>query len=223
MWPCRSQEGEDARLYQGVQALSDFCCALEINVPTGKDSLSMSQQYPGGEKIISPGTVIVSAGGEVSDVKKVVSPVMVNKEKTTFYHIDFSFDDLRLGGSAFAQSLNKVGSDVPTCKNPEYFRDAFNAVQTLVNKGLVLAGHDISAGGLITTLLEMCFANMEGGMEISLDKFGHHDIVKISWPRIRVWWCKLPTNIRRSSRKSWTMPVWAISSWDILRTNASSK
>lgn len=179
MWPCRSQEGEDARLYQGVQALSDFCCALEINVPTGKDSLSMSQQYPGGEKIISPGTVIVSAGGEVSDVKKVVSPVMVNKEKTTFYHIDFSFDDLRLGGSAFAQSLNKVGSDVPTCKNPEYFRDAFNAVQTLVNKGLVLAGHDISAGGLITTLLEMCFANMEGGMEIFLDKFGHHDIVKI--------------------------------------------
>ena len=179
MWPCRSQEGEDARLYQGVQALSDFCCALEINVPTGKDSLSMSQQYPGGEKIISPGTVIVSAGGEVSDVKKVVSPVMVNKEKTTFYHIDFSFDDLRLGGSAFAQSLNKVGSDVPTCKNPEYFRDAFDAVQTLVKKGLVLAGHDISAGGLITTLLEMCFANMEGGMEISLDKFGRHDIVKI--------------------------------------------
>ena len=179
MWPCRSQEGEDARLYQGVQALSDFCCALEINVPTGKDSLSMSQQYPGGEKIISPGTVIVSAGGEVSDVKKVVSPVMVNKEKSTFYHIDFSFDDLRLGGSAFAQSLNKVGSDVPICKNPEYFRDAFNAVQTLVNKGLVLAGHDISAGGLITTLLEMCFANMEGGMEISLDKFGRHDIVKI--------------------------------------------
>ena len=167
MWPCRSQEGEDARLYQGVQALSDFCCALEINVPTGKDSLSMSQQYPGGEKIISPGTVIVSAGGEVSDVKKVVSPVMVNKEKSTFYHIDFSFDDLRLGGSAFAQSLNKVGSDVPICKNPEYFRDAFDAVQTLVNKGLVLAGHDISAGGLITTLLEMCFANMEGGMEIS--------------------------------------------------------
>ena len=118
MWPCRSQEGEDARLYQGVQALSDFCCALEINVPTGKDSLSMSQQYPGGEKIISPGTVIVSAGGEVSDVKKVVSPVMVNKEKSTFYHIDFSFDDLRLGGSAFAQSLNKVGSDVPMLSMP---------------------------------------------------------------------------------------------------------
>ena len=179
MWPCRSQEGEDARLYRGVEALSDFCCALQINVPTGKDSLSMSQKYPNGEKIISPGTVIVSAGGEVSDVKKVVSPVMVNDSRSSFYHIDFSFDELRLGGSAFAQSLNKVGSDVPTCKNPEYFRDAFNAVQELVNRGLILAGHDISAGGLLTTLLEMCFANTDGGMEISLDAFPHNDLVKI--------------------------------------------
>lgn len=179
MWPCRSQEGEDARLYKGVKALSDFCCALEINVPTGKDSLSMSQKYPNGEKIVSPGTVIVSAGGEVSDVKKVVSPVMVNESKSTFYHIDFSFDELKLGGSAFAQSLNKIGSDVPTCTNPEYFKDAFNAVQTLVNNNLLLAGHDISAGGMIVTLLEMCFANTEGGIEIELDKFGKADLVKI--------------------------------------------
>lgn len=179
MWPCRSQKGEDARLYKGVEALSDFCCALKVNVPTGKDSLSLSQQYPNGEKIISPGTVIVSAGGEVSDIRKVVSPVVVNDEHTTLYHIDFSFDDLRLGGSAFAQSRDFVGSDVPTVKNPEYFRDAFNAVQELINKGLILAGHDISAGGLITCLLEMCFANTEGGLEISVDKFKHTDLVKI--------------------------------------------
>ena len=179
MWPCRSQEGEDARLYTAVKALSDFCCALQINVPTGKDSLSMTQKYPNGEKIISPGTVIVSAGGEVSDIKKVVSPVMVNDLKTTFYHIDFSFDQLRLGGSAFAQSLNKIGDDVPTVQNPEYFRDAFHTIQELINKGLILAGHDISAGGLITTLLEMCFANMEGGMEINLNKINCDDIIKI--------------------------------------------
>ena len=179
MWPCRSQKGEDARLYKGVEALSDFCCALKVNVPTGKDSLSLSQQYPNGEKIISPGTVIVSAGGEVSDIRKVVSPVVVNDKHTTLYHIDFSFDDLRLGGSAFAQSRGFVGSDVPTVKNPEYFRDAFNAVQELINKGLILAGHDISAGGLITCLLEMCFANTEGGFEISVDKFKHTDLVKI--------------------------------------------
>ena len=178
MWPCRAQEGEDARLYKAVKALSDFCCSLQINVPTGKDSLSMTQKYPDGEKIVSPGTVIVSAGGEVSDIKKVVSPVMKNEPKSRFYHIDFSFDNLQLGGSAFAQSLNKVGSDVPTVKNPEYFRDAFLAIQQLVNEGLIMAGHDISAGGLITTLLEMCFANTEGGMEISLDKFQNTDVVK---------------------------------------------
>ncbi|MBQ2508037.1 MAG: phosphoribosylformylglycinamidine synthase, partial [Bacteroidaceae bacterium] len=179
MWPCRAQEGEDARLYTAVKALSDFCCDLEINVPTGKDSLSMTQKYPSGEKIISPGTVIVSAGGQVSDIKKVVSPVLVNDPKTTLYHIDFSFDHLALGGSAFAQSYNKVGDDVPTVKNPEYFRDAFNAVQALINKGYILAGHDISAGGLITTLLEMCFANTEGGMEISLNGIKSDDLIKI--------------------------------------------
>ena len=123
MWPCRSQEGEDARLYTAVKALSDFCCSLQINVPTGKDSLSMTQKYPDGSKVISPGTVIVSAGGEVSDVKKVVSPVLVNNEKTTIYHIDFSFDNLKLGGSAFAQTLGKVGDEVPSVQNAEYFRE----------------------------------------------------------------------------------------------------
>ncbi|MBQ8243216.1 MAG: phosphoribosylformylglycinamidine synthase [Bacteroidaceae bacterium] len=178
MWPCRAQEGEDARLYKAVKALSDFCCALQINVPTGKDSLSMTQKYPDGEKIISPGTVIVSAGGEVSDIKKIVSPVMQNNLKSRFYHIDFSFDSLQLGGSAFAQSLNKVGSDVPTVKNPEYFRDAFLAIQQLVEEGLIMAGHDISAGGLITTLLEMCFGNVDGGIEVTLDKLQDADIVK---------------------------------------------
>jgi len=158
MWPCRSQEGEDARLYAGVKALSDFCCDLHINVPTGKDSLSLTQQYPNGEKIISPGTVIVSAGGEVSDIRKVVSPVLVNDKNASLYHIDFSFDEQHLGGSALAQVLGKVGSDVPTVKNAEYFADAFMAVQQMIEKGWILAGHDISAVGLITTLLEMCVA-----------------------------------------------------------------
>ena len=178
MWPCRAQEGEDARLYTAVKALSDFCCELQINVPTGKDSLSMTQKYPNGEKIISPGTVIVTSGGQVSDIKKVVSPVVQNVP-STLYHIDFSFDELRLGGSAFAQSLNKVGSDVPTVKNSEYFRDCFNAIQTLIQKGLILAGHDISAGGLITTLLEMTFANTKGGLNINLDKIKTDDLTKI--------------------------------------------
>ena len=178
MWPCRSQEGEDARLYAAVEALSDFCCDLHVNVPTGKDSLSLSQQYPNGEKIISPGTVIVSAGGEVSDIRKVVSPVVVNDKNTSLYHIDFSFDEQRLGGSAFAQSLGKVGSDVPTVKNAEYFADCFEAIQEMIRRGWILAGHDISAGGMITTLLEMCFANTNGGMHINLHNLAGSDIVK---------------------------------------------
>lgn len=178
MWPCRAQKGEDARLYAAVEALSDFCCSLHINVPTGKDSLSLTQKYPNGEKIISPGTVIVSAGGEVKDVRKVVSPVLVNSKNSSLYYIDFSFDDQRLGGSAFAQSLGKVGSDVPTVKNPEYFADCFEAIQTLINKGWVMAGHDISAGGLITTLLEMTFANQQGGIHVNLYDMSGEDVVK---------------------------------------------
>ena len=178
MWPCRAQKGEDARLYAAVEALSDFCCSLHINVPTGKDSLSLTQKYPNGEKIISPGTVIVSAGGEVKDVRNVVSPVLVNSKNSSLYYIDFSFDDQRLGGSAFAQSLGKVGSDVPTVKNPEYFADCFEAIQTLINKGWVMAGHDISAGGLITTLLEMTFANQQGGIHVNLYDMSGEDVVK---------------------------------------------
>ena len=178
MWPCRSQKGEDARLYSAVKALSDFCCEIGVNVPTGKDSLSLSQQYPNGEKIISPGTVIVSAGGEVSDIRKVVSPVVVNDKNSSLYYIDFSFDEHQLGGSAFAQSLGKIGDDVPTIKNPEYFVDCFNTIQELIRRGWVMAGHDISAGGLITTLLEMTFANTKGGLHINLHDVNNDDIVK---------------------------------------------
>ena len=178
MWPCRSQKGEDARLYTAVKALSDFCISIGVNVPTGKDSLSLSQQYPNGEKIISPGTVIVTSGGEVSDIRKVVSPVLVNDKNSSLYHIDFSFDSQRLGGSAFAQSLNRVGDDVPTVKNPDYFVECFNAIQELVKRGWIMAGHDISAGGLITTLLEMCFANTKGGLHINLHDLESTDIIK---------------------------------------------
>lgn len=177
MWPCRN-EGEDARLYKAVEAASDFACSLGINIPTGKDSLSMTQKY-GDEKVLSPGTVIISAGAEVSDVRKIVSPVLVNDVNTAVYYIDFSFDSFKLGGSALAQTLNKLGNEVPTVQDAEYFRDAFNTVQELIDKGLILAGHDISAGGMITALLEMNFANVEGGLLVNLDEIAEEDIVKI--------------------------------------------
>lgn len=177
MWPCRN-EGEDARLYTAVEAASDFACALGINIPTGKDSLSMTQKY-GDDKVIAPGTVIISAGAEVSDVRKIVSPVLAHEKNSYLYYIDFSFDSFKLGGSAFAQALNKIGDEVPTVQDTDYFRDAFNAVQDAIEKGLILAGHDISAGGMITALLEMCFANVEGGLEVNLDKLAETDMVKI--------------------------------------------
>jgi phosphoribosylformylglycinamidine synthase len=166
MWPCRNA-GEDARLYRAVEACSRFACALGINIPTGKDSLSMTQKY-GEEKVYAPGTVIISAGAEVSDVRKIVSPVLVNEAGATLYYIDFSKDDLKLGGSAFAQSLNAVGRDVPTVTDADYFRTAFDAVQQLIENGYLLAGHDISAGGIITALLEMCFVHTTGGLAIDL-------------------------------------------------------
>jgi len=195
MWPCRNP-GEDARLYKAVEACSDFACELGINIPTGKDSLSMTQKYspptpkgashqspPEGDsgsfKVFSPGTVIISAAATVSDVKKIVSPVVVNKRNTYIYYIDFSFDTFKLGGSALAQSLNKLGNEAPTVQDAAYFKTAFNTVQELINKNLILAGHDISAGGMLVALLEMCFGNVEGGLNINLDKINEKDLIKI--------------------------------------------
>ncbi|MBQ6731571.1 MAG: phosphoribosylformylglycinamidine synthase [Paludibacteraceae bacterium] len=177
MWPCKNP-GEDARLYKAVEACSDFACSLGVNIPTGKDSLSMTQKY-GKDKVFAPGTVIISAGAEVSDVKKTVSPVIVKDSKTDIYYIDFSFDSLKLGGSALYQTLQAVGSKVPTVTKPEYFADAFETIQKLIDKGLILAGHDISAGGIITTLLEMTFANKEWGLKVDFSQLGEKDIVKI--------------------------------------------
>ena len=179
MWPCRNK-GEDARLYDAVEAASQFAISLGINIPTGKDSLSMTQKYAGDEAdVLSPGTVIISAAGEVSDVKKIVSPVLQNEPNSAVYHIDFSFAPLALGGSALAQSLGKLGNETPSVDEPEYFRDAFAAVQELIAGGYVLAGHDISAGGLVTTLLEMCFPNSKGGLKIDFSAIPEADLVKL--------------------------------------------
>ncbi len=177
MWPCRNP-GEDARLYKAVEACSDFACDLGINIPTGKDSLSMTQKY-GEEKVFSPGTVIISAAAEVKNIRKIVSPVLAYIKGTYLYYVDFSLDTLKLGGSAFAQTFSKVGDEAPSVTDSEYFKNAFAAVQELVNRGLILAGHDISAGGMVTTLLEMCFANPQGGLEARLDKIRHSDLIKV--------------------------------------------
>ncbi len=181
MWPCNNP-GEDASLYRAVEACSDFVCRLGINIPTGKDSLSMTQKYPDGSKVFAPGTVIISAAGEVADIRKTVSPVIVNKANSTLYYIDFSADSLRLGGSALAQTMGKIDSDVPAVADPEGFAKAFDTVQHLVKLRKLLSLHDVSAGGLITTLLEMTFGNTKGGLKVYTDGFkmyGETDLVKI--------------------------------------------
>jgi len=165
MWPCKNK-GEDARLYKAVEAISEFSIALGINVPTGKDSLSMKQKYKDGD-VISPGTVVISAAANCNDITKVVEPVLQKKEGPIYY-INLSKDSYKLGGSSFCQILNAVGSKAPTIKDAVYFKTAFNAIQKVIKNRQLTAGHDIASGGLITTLLEMCFADVNLGAEIDL-------------------------------------------------------
>jgi phosphoribosylformylglycinamidine synthase len=176
MWPCKN-EGEDARLYKAVQAISEFAIDLGINVPTGKDSLSMKQKYPT-EDVISPGTVVISAAGNCNDITNVVEPVF-QINKGSIYYINLSQDDYKLGGSAFAQILNKIGNSAPTIKDNAKFKTIFNVIQGLIKNEQIVAGHDVASGGLITTLLELCFANNNIGANIDLSELNEVDSIKI--------------------------------------------
>ncbi len=176
MWPCKN-EGEDARLYKAVQAVSDFSIALGINVPTGKDSLSMKQKYKDGD-VIAPGTVVISAAANCNDITKVVEPVL-QQNGGSIYYINLSRDDYKLGGSSFAQARNAIGSEAPTIKNDEYFKSVFDLIQTLIQNDQILAGHDVASGGFITTLLEMCFADTNLGANLDLSSLEETDTIKL--------------------------------------------
>ncbi|WP_293927484.1 phosphoribosylformylglycinamidine synthase [Sphingobacterium sp. UBA6320] len=176
MWACNN-EGEDARLYKAVKACSDFALELGINIPTGKDSLSMKQKYPNGDHVIAPGTLIVSAAGNCTDITQVIEPVL-NKNAGSIYYINLSKDSFKLGGSSFAQILNKIGKEVPTIQDGAYFKTAFNTIQDLIKAGQIEAGHDIGSGGLITTLLELTFADVDLAANYDLSGLGEADTVK---------------------------------------------
>jgi phosphoribosylformylglycinamidine synthase len=175
MWPCNNP-GEDARLYEAVEACSDFAIALGINIPTGKDSLSMKQKYPNDE-VIAPGTVIISAAAHCQDITQVVEPVL-QKNNHSIYYLNFSQDAYKLGGSSLGQILGRVGDKTPDVKDAEFVKNAFNTLQQLIVENRVSSGHDIGSGGLITTLLEMCFADNHLGATLDLsslkaDDMGH--------------------------------------------------
>ncbi|MBA4744298.1 MAG: phosphoribosylformylglycinamidine synthase [Muricauda sp.] len=176
MWPCRN-EGEDARLYAAVESLSKFAIDLGINVPTGKDSLSMKQKYKDGE-VLSPGTVIISAAANCNNINQVVEPVM-QKDGGDIYYINLSKDSHKLGGSSFAQILNGIGDEAPSVLDASYFKTAFNTLQKLIKNGQILAGHDVASGGLITTLLELCFADNDLGANLDLSSLNEQDIIKL--------------------------------------------
>ena len=176
MWPCKN-EGEDARLYEAVKAISEFAIDLGINVPTGKDSLSMKQKYPN-EAIISPGTVIISATAHCDDITNIIEPVF-QKNGGDIYYINLSQDQFKLGGSSFAQILNKIGNDAPTVKDAAFVKTAFNTLQKLIRNGKIVAGHDVASGGLITTLLELCFADVNLGAQLDLSALNETDSFKV--------------------------------------------
>lgn len=177
MWPARNN-GENARLFEAVKGVSDFAIDLGINIPTGKDSLSMTQKYEN-DVVYSPGTVIISAVGEVTDVKKVVEPVLQNSIGSKLFYIDLSFESKKLGGSSFSQMLNMIGNDCPGVSDAKKFKIAFDTIQKLIEDEMIVSGHDVSAGGLITTLLEMNFANVNGGLSLALDPLNEDDIIKL--------------------------------------------
>lgn len=175
MWPCNTP-GEDARLYKAVKACSDFAIELGINIPTGKDSLSMTQKYKD-KTVIAPGTVIISASGHCSDINAVVEPIL-KKEKGSIYYINLSGDKFKLGGSSFAQILGQIGDQCPDVVDAKKFKNAFNTIQKAIEEKMIVAGHDVGQGGLIVTILEMCFANKNTAAKIDLSALQEKDTAK---------------------------------------------
>jgi len=176
MWPCKN-EGEDARLYSAVESISEFAIDLGINVPTGKDSLSMKQKYPDGD-VVSPGTVIISAAGNCNAISKVIEPLF-KTNAGSIYYINISKDTYKLGGSAFGQVLNKIGTETPNVKSASYVKSVFNTLQDLIKKDKIVAGHDVASGGLITTLLELCFSNTNLGANLNFNALKESDSIKL--------------------------------------------
>ncbi len=160
MWAAKLP-GEGARLYDAAVALRDILIDLGIAIDGGKDSLSMAalvRGKDGKEEIVkSPGTLVISAYAPCPDITKTVTPDIKRPGESGLIYIDLGEGKYRLGGSALAQVFEQIGNDTPDLENPELLKKTFHAIQSLIDSGLILSGHDRSDGGLITTLLEMAF------------------------------------------------------------------
>jgi len=163
--------GEGADLYDAAVAMRDIMIGLGIAVDGGKDSLSMAARVTDRkgepETVKSPGTLVISAYATCPDITKVVTPDIKRPGEGNLMFIDLGMGRNRLGGSALAQCYGQVGDESPDLEDPKLLKDCFNALQELISEDLILAGHDRSDGGLITTLLEMAFSG-NCGVEIAI-------------------------------------------------------
>lgn len=157
-------EGEDAKLFDAVKAASDFCCALGISVPVGKDSLSMRTAWDDqGEKksVTSPVSLIVSAAAPVGDVALTVTPEL-RDIPSVMVLADLGCGRARMGGSILAQVAQRFGDTAPDCEDPAMLARFMGAVRTLAAEGAIVAYHDRADGGLASTAAEMMFASRLG-------------------------------------------------------------
>jgi phosphoribosylformylglycinamidine synthase len=175
MWAAKL-DGEGARLYDAAVAMADVMTRLGIAVDGGKDSLSMAAQVPGSsggrETVKAPGTLVISAYASCPDITRVITPDIKRPGLSRLMYIDLGKGKYRLGGTALAHVYKQLGEETPDLEDTDLLARCFRAVQSLIAKGLVLAGHDRSDGGLITTMLEMCFA---GNCGIEVDCVVHGD------------------------------------------------
>lgn len=159
--------GEDAGLYEAVKAIGEeLCPALGLTIPVGKDSMSMKTKWQdnGEEKVVtSPMSLIITAFGVVEDIRKTVTPELrTDQGETQLVAIDLSKGKNRLGGSCLAQVYKQLGNETPDVDDALILKGFFNAMQDLVRDEKLIAYHDISDGGLFTTVCEMAFAGHTG-------------------------------------------------------------
>ena len=169
-------QDEDARLFDTVKAVGmELCPRLGIAIPVGKDSMSMKtvwQQDGENREMAAPLSLIITAFAPVTDVRKVLTPVLRNDQgDTDLILIDLGKGRNRLGASALSQVYEQLGHACPDLDDPEMLRRCFEAVQELNGEGLILACHDRSDGGLLTTLAEMAFAG-HCGLDIDIESLG---------------------------------------------------
>jgi len=172
--------GEDAGLYQAVKAIGEeLCPALGLTIPVGKDSMSMKTQWQenGEDKsVTSPLSLIITAFGAVEDIRKTVTPQLrTDAGETRIVAIDLSKGKNRLGGSCLAQVYKQLGNETPDVDSPEVLKGFFNAMQALVANEKLVAYHDISDGGLFTTVCEMAFAG-HTGVDVNISKLSGDNV-----------------------------------------------